>query len=224
MDDFFHYYFNFHYWALAFPALLKGAFVTLQLAAITIVCGLSLGLALAVVRALGMRGPNCLIVVFVDVFRALPPLVVLFMLYFALPYGGIRLSAFLCAVITLVANLAAVAEEVFWAGILSVPRGQWEAARSTGLSKLGVLRSVVIPQGVRVSIPPLTNKMISITKNTALASVVAVPELLNQMSTEQGVHANPSPLMLGAIMFLLIFAPLVQATRWIERRFQWVRY
>jgi polar amino acid transport system permease protein len=205
------------------PALLGGALVTLEIAACTIAMGLSLGLSLALVRAFRVRAANFLIICFVDIFRALPPLVVIFMLFFALPYAGITISPFWCATLALVLNMAAVSEETFWAGIVSVDKGQWDAARSTGLSFGWTLLTVVMPQGIRLAIPPLTNKTISITKMTALASVVAVPELLNQASTEQGVFANPSPLTLGAIMFLLIFAPVVQFSRWMERRYRWQR-
>ncbi len=156
-------------------------------------------------------------------FRAIPPLVVIFLFYFALPYAGVNLDPFWCATLTLILNLAAVSEEIFWAGIVSVHRGQWEAGRSTGLPFGLTLLFVIMPQAVRLVIPPLTNKTISITKMTALASVVAVPELLNQASTEQGIYANPTPLMLAALMFLALFLPLVLASRWVERRFGWER-
>ncbi len=193
------------------------------MAASTLTLGLAAGLGLAVVRALHVRPVSIAIVVFVDVARALPSIVVIFLLFFALPYGGVALSGFVCAVTALAINLAAVAEESFWAGIQAVPRGQSEAARALGLSRLATLRRVVLPQGVRLGIPLITGKAVSITKDTSLASVVAVPELLNQMSTEQGIYANPSPMMLGALMFLVIFVPLVQLSRIAERRYRWTR-
>ena len=180
-------------------------------------------LSLAMLRAFRFGPLNVLIVCFVDVFRAIPPLVVIFLFYFALPYAGVNLDPFWCATLTLILNLAAVSEEIFWAGIVSVHRGQWEAGRSTGMPLGLTLLFVIMPQAVRLVIPPLTNKTISITKMTALASVVAVPELLNQASTEQGIYANPTPLMLAALMFLALFLPLVLASRWVERRFGWER-
>ena len=117
--------------------------------------------------------------------------------------------------------LAAFAEEIFWAGILSVERGQWEAARATGLAFLETLRFVVLPQAMRLAIPPLTNRAIAIGKSTALASVVAVPEILNQASSAQAIAANPSPLTLAALAYLVIFLPLVAASRWVESRLVW---
>ncbi len=223
MDRLLHYYFNLDYMAKSFPALLGGLGVTVEIAAWTIVGGLTLGLSLALLRAFRFAPLNVLIVCFVDVFRAIPPLVVIFLFYFALPYAGVNLDPFWCATLTLILNLAAVSEEIFWAGIVSVHPGQWEAGRSTGLPFGLTLLFVILPQAVRLVIPPLTNKTISITKMTALASVVAVPELLNQASTEQGIYANPTPLMLAALMFLALFLPLVLASRWVERRFGWER-
>src|SRR5688572_12651373 len=109
--------------AAVFPQLLWGLLVTLYLSGVTIVGGLSLGLLLAVVRANRFGALSFFIVVFVDVFRALPPLVIVILVYFGLPYAGITFSPFWCAAITLILVLAAVAEEVFWAGIVSVDKG-----------------------------------------------------------------------------------------------------
>ena len=91
----------------------------------------------------------------------------------------------------------AFAEEIFWAGIVAVPKGQWEAARSTGLRFWQTLSQVVVPQAVRLTIPPLTNRTIAITKGTALGAVVAVGEILYQAQTAYSFSYNPSPLLLG---------------------------
>ena len=119
--------------------------------------------------------------------------------------------------------LAAFAEEIYWAGILSVDRGQWEAARSTGLTFFDTLVHVVLLQAVRLTIPPLTNRTIAITKNTALASVVAVQEILSQAGAAQAFAANTTPLTMASIAYLLIFLPLVVLSRWVETRFAWKR-
>jgi polar amino acid transport system permease protein len=157
-------------------------------------------------------------VTFVDVFRAIPVIVILFLLFFALPYAGVSMNGPACAIAALSLNLAAVAEEAFWAGIRAVPDGQLQAARSLGLPEVIVLALIILPQSIRLAIPLVTSKVISTTKDTALASVVAVPELLNQMSTEQGNYANPSPLMLGSLIYLAMFIPLVVCSRSIEQR------
>jgi len=205
------------------PKILEGFFVTLQLAAVVVATGLAAGLAAALVRSLRLRLLNFFIVAAVDVLRALPPLVLIMILYFALPTVGVRLSGFVATWLALSAVLAAFAEEIFWAGILAVPRGQWEAARSTGLGFLQTMRHVVLPQAVRLTIPPLTNRTIAITKGTALGATVAVGEILYQAQTGYSFSYNPSPLTLGAIAYLILFIPVVWFGRWVETRFAWKR-
>jgi His/Glu/Gln/Arg/opine family amino acid ABC transporter permease subunit len=205
------------------PKIVEGFFVTIQLAAVIVATGLAAGLVLAVVRTFRFRPVNFLIVAAVDVLRAVPPLVLIMILYFALPTVGVRLSGFVATWIALGAILAAFAEEIFWAGILAVPRGQWEAARSTGLSFLQAMNHVVLPQAVRLTIPPLTNRTIAITKGTALGATVAVGEILYQAQTGYSFSYNPSPLTLGAIAYLILFIPVVWFGRWVETRFAWKR-
>jgi polar amino acid transport system permease protein len=205
------------------PKIVEGFFVTIQLAAVIVATGLAAGLVLAVVRTFRLKPVNFLIVAAVDVLRAVPPLVLIMILYFALPTVGVRLSGFVATWIALGAILAAFAEEIFWAGILAVPRGQWEAARSTGLSFLQAMNHVVLPQAVRLTIPPLTNRTIAITKGTALGATVAVGEILYQAQTGYSFSYNPSPLTLGAIAYLILFIPVVWFGRWVETRFAWKR-
>ena len=205
------------------PKIVEGFFVTIQLAAAVVATGVAVGLALAVVRTFRFRVANFLIVVIVDVLRALPPLVLIMILYFALPTVGIRFTGFVATWIALSAILAAFSEEIFWAGILAVPRGQWEAARSTGLGFLQAMNHVVLPQAVRLTIPPLTNRTIAITKGTALGATVAVGEILYQAQTGYSFSYNPSPLTLGAIAYLILFIPVVWFGRWVETRFAWKR-
>lgn len=214
-------FFNAEILARALPAVTAGLWVTLQLTLAIIPTGITLGLVLALVRVRRIRPLNILIVIFVDAFRALPPLVILIVLYFALPYLDIQLSGRAAAWLGLSLVLAAFSEEIFWAGILSVDEGQWEAARATGLGSGATLVHVVLPQAIRLAIPPLTNRAIAIGKGTALASVIAVPEILNQATSIQAQTANPSPLTLAAMAYLVLFLPLVVASRWVESRFGW---
>jgi polar amino acid transport system permease protein len=205
------------------PKIAEGMVVTVQLAAAIVVTGLAAGLAAALLRTLRIAPVNFLIVLAVDVLRALPPLVLIMILYFALPTVGVRLTGFVATWLALSAVLAAFAEEIFWAGILAVPRGQWEAARSTGLSFVQTMLHVVLPQAVRLTIPPLTNRTIAITKGTALGATVAVGEILYQAQTGYSFSYNPSPLTLGALAYLVLFIPVVWFGRWVETRFAWKR-
>ena len=197
--------------------------VTVEIAAAVVVTGIVLGLAIALLRSFRLRLINALIVVYVDIARALPPLVLVLLVYFGLPNVGVILPSFAVLWLVLSLVLAAFAEEIFWAGILSVRKGQWEAARSTGLAYGGALLYVILPQAVRLTVPPLTNRTIAITKNTALGTVIGVPEILNQATTAQSFSGNATPLMMGAIAYLVLFVPVVIAGRWIETRFAWKR-
>ena len=216
-------FFNLEIMARYAPKIVEGMGITVLLAAAVVVTGLVLGFVLAVLRALRFRLLNALIVLFADVFRAIPALVILIIIYFALPTVGIKFSGFASAWLGLSLVLAAIAEEIVWAGILSVPRGQWEAARSTGLSFGQCMRYVILPQALRLTVAPLTSRAIVITKNTALASVVAVGEILYQAQAAYSFSYNPSPLTLGAIAYLILFVPLVWFGRWVETRFAWKR-
>ena len=205
------------------PDILSGMVVTVEIAALVVVTGIALGLALALIRSLRVRLVNLLIVVFADVARALPPLVLVLIVYFGLPNVGILLPSYVVLWLVLSLLLGAFAEEIFWAGILSVRKGQWDAARSTGLSYAQTLVHVILPQAVRLTVPPLTNRTIAITKNTALGTVIGVPEILNQATTAESFSFNATPLMMGAIAYLVLFVPVVIAGRYIETRFAWRR-
>lgn len=201
------------------PLILKGAGVTVILSIMIVLVGIVLGALLACLRAYHIKSLSFLIVVFADVLRALPPLVLILLVYFGLPNLGVVLSSFTVLFLVLSLVLAAFAEEIVWAGITSMPKGQWEAARSTGLSFTQTLGFVVLPQAVRIVIPPLTNRAIAITKMTALGMVIGVPDILGQATTAQSFSANASPLTLAAIAYVVIFLPLVIASRWLEQRF-----
>jgi polar amino acid transport system permease protein len=207
------------YW----PKILEGLGVTVALAALIIVAGLAAGLALAVLRTLGLRVVNWAIIFVVDVFRALPPLVIIVLVYFGLPALGIGFSGFGATWLSLTLVLMAFSEEIFWGSICAVPQGQWEAGRSLGLRFLPTMRLIVLPQALRIAIPPLTNRTIAITKGTALGSVVAVAEILGAAQSGMAFSGNPTPLMLGAIAYLVLFLPVVIAGRWVETRFAWRR-
>ncbi|MBP9736067.1 MAG: amino acid ABC transporter permease [Rhodoferax sp.] len=223
MEKISYYFFNFELIRPYLPQLWSGFLLTLGMAVATVVSGIALGLALAVVRAHQIKPINALIVVFIDIFRAIPQLVVIVVVYFALPAAGITLSPVVATVTGLALILAAFAEEIFWGGFGAIARGQWEAARSTGMSFSQALISVVLPQVLRNNIAPLTNRAIGITKGTALGSVIAVPELLNVASSVQSTIANPTPMMVSAVLFCLIFLPFVRLTRWLETHFNPVR-
>jgi polar amino acid transport system permease protein len=222
-DKFLDTFFNARVMAKYLPDILQGTVLTIELALVVVVSGLLAGLVLALVRSLGIRPINWLIIFVVDLFRSLPPLVVIVLIYFGLPSAGWSPSAFVSTWLSLALVLMAFAEEIFWAGITSVPKGQWEASRSTGLGFGQTLMNVVLPQALRLTIAPLTNRTIAITKGTALGTVVALHEILGMASSAVSNSYNPSPLVMGAAAYLVLFLPVVVAARWIETRFAWKR-
>src|SRR5499427_6136054 len=203
------------------PDILSGVVVTIELALLVVVTGIAAGLTLALLRSLGVRPLNWLIIGVVDLFRSLPPLVVIVLIYFGLPSAGLSPSGFVSTWLSLALVQMAFSEEIFWAGITAVAKGQWEAARSTGLSFGQTLMNVVLPQALRLTVPPLTNRTIAITKGTALGTVVAVTEILGMASSAVSNSYNPSPLTMGAAAYLILFFPMVVFGRWLETKMQW---
>ena len=223
LDRFLSSFFNAEVAARYVAPMIDGMLLTMGLGLCVIATGLVLGLALAVLRIQHVKLINGFIIAFADIFRALPPLVVIILLFFAFPYIELSMSAFSATWLALSLVLAAFTEEIFWAGMLAIPKGQWEAARSTGMGSWGTLVHVILPQAVRMTVPPLTNRTIAITKGTALGSVVALHELLNVSSSASSEAGNATPLVMGAVAYLILFIPFVVLGRWVETRFAWKR-
>ncbi len=200
------------------PLILSGLSTTLLLGLTSIAIGMALGLVLALVRLYAGRIGRGLAVAYIDVFRAVPVLVFLIIIYYALPFVGLRLSPFASAASALSIVGSAYSAEIFRAGIEAVPRGQTEAAKALGLHAWLVMAKVILPQAIRLVIPPMTSNCISILKDTALASVVAMPDLLKQATQAQALAANPTPLIAAAGIYLLMLLPLVRLVGRLERR------
>jgi len=196
-----------------------GLQVTLKLAFVSLLFAILVGLFLAVVRNLNVRFLNVLIIIYVDLFRALPTIVLFMLVYFTWPYFGISLPRYWSAVVALTINGGAYFEEIFRAGIESIDKGQTEAARALGLSFTQTMSSVILPQTVQVVLPPATSNALELIKTTVLASVIALPELMKQAQQAHGSLANPTPLIMAALIFLVLLWPLVRLTGYLERRF-----
>ena len=201
------------------PMLMQGLWITLQLGAASIVAGLALGLALAMTRLYAAAPLRLLTRVYIDVFRSIPLLVLLIIVYYALPFVGLRLSPFVSAMTALTLVSGAYTAEIFRAGIEAIPKGQFEASAALGLSGPQTMKEVILPQAVKIVIPPLTNNSINVVKDTALASVVAMPDLLKQATQAQALAANPTPLIVAAAIYVAFLWPLVAAVSRMERRF-----
>lgn len=213
-------FFNWNVLLSSFPLLWTGLGVTLALGAISIIAGLVLGLFVSLVRLYAVRPASIVAKIYIDVFRSIPILVLLIVVYYALPFVGIRLSPFMSAATALTLVSGAYTAEIFRAGIQAIPRGQFEASQALGLSYRHMMSDVILPQAIRIVIPPLTNNCINVIKDTALASVVAMPDLLKQATQAQALEANPTPLIVAALMYVAMLWPLVILVGRMEERYR----
>jgi polar amino acid transport system permease protein len=202
-------FFNLDIMRQSLPLMLRGLAVTIGLSLLLVPLGAALGLALALGSGARHTGLRWLVRSWVNVFRALPPLVLIILLFSALPFLGLQLSALTCAIAGLALNISAYYCEILRAGLVSVPAGQREAARATGLGAIDTLRLVVLPQAVRNVLPDLASNTIEVVKGTSLAAIVSVSELLHAAGTIRQVTFNASSLTLAAVMYLLILLPAV---------------
>lgn len=211
-------FFNWDILVRSVPILLRGLGNTLALGATVIVLGSALGLGVCLVRLYAWRPLRLLAVLYIDVVRAMPVLVLLILIYYALPFLGIVLPAFQAAAAALSIAMGAYTAEVARSGIQAVPRGQFEAATALGLGFWPTMRQVVLPQALRLVTPPHVSNCVSVIKDTALASVVAMTDLLKQATDAQALFANPTPLVGAALIYVAILWPLVRLTAWLEAR------
>jgi polar amino acid transport system permease protein len=211
-------FFNVDVMARVLPMLLRGLVNTFYLAVAAIFFGTLAGIFLCLARLYAAWPLRYFAIGFIDIFRALPILVVLIVIYYALPYLGISLNSFTSATLALSIVLAAFTAEVFRAGIKGVPEGQFEAAKALGIPFIVTLFKVVLPQAIRIAIPPQTSNAIAIVKDTSLASVVAMPDLLKEARNAEALTANPSPLIAAAAIYLIILWPAIRLVAYLERR------
>jgi polar amino acid transport system permease protein len=208
-------FFNLQVYREVLPFLLGGLWTTVWLSLLVIPIGVVSGLALALLATQsGSRMLRIAVAVYVDFFRSFPPLVLLILIYFGAPFLGVDLPKLVAVAIGFMFNNSSYFAEVFRAGIESIPRGQMEAARSTGLSRMQALAYVVVPQATRNALPDLVGNCIEVIKLTTIASVVALPELLRVARDAQSLVYNPSPIVLAALLYLILLWPLV---RWLSR-------
>jgi polar amino acid transport system permease protein len=218
MEEIVQSFFNREIAEAALPIVLQGLLNTILLSLLVVPLGLLGGLLLAILaqsRNPLVRWP---LMAWVDFFRAFPPLVLLILLFAGLPFAGLELGGFACVAIAFFLNTGSYYGEILRAGIESIPRGQVEAARSTGLSGLQSMTWIVLPQAVRNVLPDLLSNTLEVVKLTSLGSVVAVPELLYQARQAQSVTFNATPIVMAAVVYFLILWPVVRLLSRLENR------
>lgn len=202
----------------AIPYIRSGLWTTLLLAAILIPLAFLAGLAIGVLASSRSRVIRVAMFVYIDFFRSFPPLVLIIFIFYALPFLGLRLPELPAFILAMTLNGSSYFAEIVRAGIKSIPAGQYEAGRSTGLSSAQTMAYIVLPQALKNVIPPLLSNCVELFKATSLASVVAIAELLRSARIAQGVMFDPSPLLLAAFVYFVILWPCVRLLSRFERR------
>lgn len=201
------------------PLLLDGLRVTVQLSALALLLALLLGVLFGMLRVIPFAPLRLLGTAYVEFFRNTPLLVQTFFAYFGLPAAGIRLPGFTAAFVSLGIYTGAFVAEVVRAGILSVGRGQLEAARSLGLTYLQMMRHIVLPQAVAITVPPLGNLAIAMVKNSSLSSTIAVADVMyNGEIVNSRTFATYEVFGFVALCYLAITLPMGAAVGALERR------
>lgn len=218
METLLNIFFNVEIMKKVWPFLLQGLGMTVVLSLVVIPLGLAGGLAIAVLSSLQRRWLDRALIVYVDFFRAFPPLVLLIFIYFGFPFLQLDLPKFAAVALAFFLNTSSYYGEIFRAGFESIPRGQLEAARSTGLTRWQALVSVVMPQATRNVLPDLISNTLEVIKLTSLASVVALPELLNNARQAQALTYNATPVVMAALMYLLLLWPIVRLLSRLEHK------
>jgi len=205
--------------AQVLPYLLRGAVMTILLTVVSMALALLAGMVLALMRLSRNRKFNLISGAYIEGIRGTPLLVQLFIIYYGLPQYGIRLDAFTAGVLGLSMNYSAYLAEVYRAGILAIDRGQWEAGGSIGLSRTSLLRYIILPQAVRILLPPVGNYFISMLKDSALVSTISIIELMRAAQLRVAITFRAMDIyLLVALIYFLMSYPIALFIRYYERK------
>ena len=201
------------------PTLLEGAGVTIVVSLVSYVLALVVGLGFGIARITHLTPIRLMATGYVQFIRGTPLLLQLFFIYYVLPYGGIVLPPFASGVLGLTINYSAYMAEVFRSGIQAIPRGQWEAARSVGMSRRLLMRRIILPQAIRIVIPPIGNFFMSIFKDSALVSVITMRDLMFSGELLASATFKYFEIFtLVAIIYFIISYPTAKLVEYVELR------
>src|SRR6185436_10623010 len=204
------------YWSFL-PLLLRGALMTVALSVVSMALAISLGLLLAVALSFGSRAVAWPAIAFIEIIRGTPLLIQLFIIFYGLPTIGIRLSPFWAAVLGLGVNYSAYEAENYRAGIQSIPKGHHDAAIALGLTRAQTIRKIVLPQAVRLVIPPVTNDFIALLKDSSLVSVITMVELTKMYGQLAATNYDYIGIgLLTAAIYFLLGLPIARLSRVLE--------
>ena len=199
--------------------MLEGSQITLEIFAVTLVLALPLGILAAMGRLSGIRPLSRLLELYIWVMRGTPLMLQLLFVYFALPMVGIRLPDIAAALLAFILNYAAYFAEIFRAGIQSVPKGQYEAAKTLGMSYGQTMRRIILPQVVRMVLPPVSNETINLVKDMSLIYILAMNDLLRVARTIVQREFDMTPFVVAAVFYLAMTAVLTWGFKKLEAHY-----
>lgn len=209
------------YLLLLLPTMLKGTIITLKLFSLTLIMAIPLGVLAALARLSKFKPLNIFMQLYVWVFRGTPLLLQLLFIYFGLTFVGITLERFTAAVLVFVLNYTAYLAEIYRAGIQSIDRGQYEAANVLGLTKVQTMTKIILPQMFKRVLPPMSNEVINLIKDTALVYVIGISELLRVAKTAAVTDFRFTPFIVAAIFYLIMTGVIQQFFKWLEAKFDY---
>ena len=199
--------------------MLEGSTITLEIFCVTLALALPLGLFAALGRLSRFRLLSRLLEIYIWIMRGTPLMLQLLFVYFALPMVGIMLPDIAAALLAFVLNYAAYFAEIFRSGIQAVPRGQFEAARALGMSAPLTMRRIVLPQVLRITLPPVSNETINLVKDTSLVYILAMNDLLRVARTIVQREFDMTPFLIAGIFYLAMTAVLTYGFKKLEAHY-----
>jgi polar amino acid transport system permease protein len=202
--------------------ILQGAVISLKVYAVTIIFALPLGMLCAMGKMTKIPPLRWALEIYTWVFRGTPLLLQIFFVYYGLPfipYVGVEFSPEMAAYVTFVINYAAYLTEIFRAGIQSIDKGQYEAAKALGMNYRMTMRRIIIPQAIKVILPPLGNEGVNLIKDTALVSAIALADILRNTKSMVARTANVEGYFIAAILYLIMTFVIINIFKYIEKRF-----
>ena len=203
------------------PQLLEGLIMTLKVFILTLILSIPLGIIVSLGRISKVKILKFITGIYVLIMRGTPLLLQLVFIFFGLPLVGINIDRFPAALIALVLNYGAYFAEIFRGGILSIDRGQYEAAEVLGMSHKDTFVRIILPQAVKKILPPVSNEIITLVKDTALVYVVGLDELLKIGKIASNTLSSLLPLVFVGVIYLIIIAFLTKILSIIEKRFNY---
>jgi His/Glu/Gln/Arg/opine family amino acid ABC transporter permease subunit len=217
-------FFNFPKLEGVWPMYAAGLAISIRLTLFTAFLAVALGMLVGTLRSLNNPVLELFLAAYVDFFRAMPLIALMMVVFYAMPFIGINLEPFSAAVVSLTLMYSAYIAEIFRAGIQAIHYGQYDAAKAIGLHPIKIMTLIILPQAVRIIIPPLTSSLVSILKDTAVAYVITLPELLTMAQQAVGWKMNPTPLITVSLIYLAILLPLTRFTGYLETRSKrWIK-